>query len=78
MNHGGPYRRRRRLGHRAAVWRVTGTHRGALFGYPATQRLEWSNASIFRLRDGMIVDYSGVWGALEAVQGMGVLPPASQ
>jgi steroid delta-isomerase-like uncharacterized protein len=59
------------------VWRVTGTHMSALFGYPATRRrLEWSNASIFRLRDGKIVDYSGVWGALEAVQGMGVLPPA--
>jgi steroid delta-isomerase-like uncharacterized protein len=58
------------------VWRVTGTHMSGLFGYPAThRRLEWSNASIFRLRDGKIIDYSGVWGALEAVQGMGVLPP---
>ncbi|HEY3977234.1 MAG TPA: ester cyclase [Streptosporangiaceae bacterium] len=61
------------------VWRAAGTHRAALFGYPAThRRLEWSNASIFRLRDGKIVDYAGVWGALEAVQGMGVLPPAGR
>jgi steroid delta-isomerase-like uncharacterized protein len=57
------------------IWRVSGTHRGPLFGYPATgRRLEWSNASIFRLADGRIVDYTGVWGALEAVHGMGVLP----
>lgn len=59
------------------IWRVSGTHRGALFGYPATgRRLEWSNASVFRVADGKITDYSGVWGALEAVQGMGVLRAA--
>ncbi len=35
------------------VWRVAGTHQGTLFGYEATgQRLEWSNASIFTVRDG--------------------------
>ena len=57
------------------IWRVSGTHRGPLFGYPATGRpLEWSNASIFRLAEGRIVDYAGVWGALDAVHGMGVLP----
>ncbi len=57
------------------IWRVSGTHRGALFGYPATgRRLEWSNASIFRVTGGKITDYSGVWGALEAVRGMGLLP----
>jgi predicted ester cyclase len=60
------------------IWRVSGTHRGTLFGYPATgRRLEWSNASVFRLAGDKIVDYTGVWGALEAVHGMGVLPPGS-
>jgi predicted ester cyclase len=55
------------------VWRVRGTHSGVLFGIPPTGKLiEWTNASIFRLRDGKIVDYTGVWGALEAVQQMGV------
>lgn len=40
---------------------------------PATGRtIEWTNASIFRVRDGKIVDYTGVWGALDAVQQMGV------
>lgn len=59
------------------VWRVRGSHQGPLFGYPATGRaLEWSNASIFRVAGGLITDYSGVWGALEAVHGMGVLAPA--
>jgi predicted ester cyclase len=58
------------------IWRVSGTHRGPLFGYAATGRhLEWSNASVFRLTGDKIVDYTGVWGALEAVHGMGVLPP---
>lgn len=57
------------------IWRVSGEHHGPLFGYPATGRtLEWTNASVFRVTDGRITDYSGVWGALEAVQGMGVLP----
>jgi predicted ester cyclase len=61
------------------IWRVCGTHRGLLFGYPASGRLlEWSNASIFTMADGKIIDYAGVWGALEAVQGMGVLPAASE
>jgi steroid delta-isomerase-like uncharacterized protein len=55
------------------VWRVRGTHSAALFGVPATGKvIEWTNASIFRLRDGKIVDYTGVWGALEAVLQMGV------
>jgi len=61
------------------IWRVAGSHAGPLFGYPPTgRRLEWTNASVFRVADGRITDYSGVWGALEAVHGMGVLPePAS-
>lgn len=55
------------------VWRVRGVHRGELFGVPATGKtLEWTNASIFRVEGGKIVDYTGVWGALEAVQQMGV------
>jgi predicted ester cyclase len=57
------------------IWRVSGRHQGPLFGYPATgRRLEWTNASVFRVADGRITDYSGVCGALEAVRGMGVLP----
>lgn len=61
------------------VWRVRATHSGDLFGIPATGKtIEWTNASIFRLKDGKIIDYTGVWGSLEAVQRMGVpiaLPP---
>jgi steroid delta-isomerase-like uncharacterized protein len=55
------------------LWRVRGTHRGNLFGLPATGRpLDYRNASCFRVRVGRIVDYTGVWGALEAVRQMGV------
>lgn len=57
----------------AGIWRVKGTHSAALFGVPATGRvIEWTNVSVFRVVDGKIVDYTGVWGSLEAVQRMGV------
>lgn len=55
------------------VWRVKGTHRAPLFGVPATGKvIEWTNASIFRVEGGKVVDYTGVWGSLEAIQRMGV------
>ena len=55
------------------VWRVRAIHAGPLFGIPATQkRIDWRNASIFRVSDGLITDYTGVWGSLEAVAQMGV------
>ena len=55
------------------VWRVRGVHSGELFGVPATSKtIEWTNVSIFRVENGKIVDYTGVWGALEAVRQMDV------
>ena len=55
------------------VWRVRAIHIGPLFGIPATHKpLDWRNASIFRVRDGRITDYTGVWGSLDAVAQMGV------
>lgn len=55
------------------VWRARGIHRAPLFGIDATrQPLSWSNASIFKVKDGRITDYTGVWGSLEAVTQMGV------
>lgn len=55
------------------IWRLRGTHSRELFGIPATGRtLEFTVASIFRLRDGMLVDYTLVAGALEAAAQMGV------
>ena len=55
------------------VWRARGTHSEFLFGVPATGKvIEWTNASIFRLKDGKIIDYTLVIGALEAVEQMGV------
>ncbi len=55
------------------VWRMRGTHSAELFGVPATGRaLDITVASIFKMRDGKIVDYMVVSGALRAVQQMGV------
>lgn len=55
------------------VWRASGVHRAALFGIEATgRRLSWTNASIFKVHNGRITDYTGVWGNLEAVAQMGV------
>lgn len=55
------------------MWRAQGTHSEILFGIPATgKRLDYNNASIFKVKNGKLVDYTGVWGALDAVQQMGV------
>jgi predicted ester cyclase len=55
------------------VWRVRAIHVGPMFGVPATHKpIDWRNASIFRVENGRITDYDGVWGSLEAVAQMGV------
>jgi steroid delta-isomerase-like uncharacterized protein len=55
------------------VWRLKGTHSQELFGVPATGKtLEFDVASIFKLRDGMLVDYTLVAGGLEAAIQMGI------
>ena len=64
---------RRYLEEVVGVWRWRGTHSAELFGVPATGRaLDITVASIFKTRDGKIVDYMVVAGALQAVQQMGV------
>lgn len=55
------------------VWRAHGVHSARLFGIPATGKtIECKTASIFRVEQGKIVDYTLVSGALEAVAQMGV------
>ncbi len=55
------------------VWRWRGTHSAELFGVPATGRaLDVTVASIFKMRDGKIIDYVVVAGALSALRQMGV------
>jgi steroid delta-isomerase-like uncharacterized protein len=55
------------------VWRLKGTHSQELFGVAATGKtLEFDVVSLFKLRDGMLVDYSLVAGALEAAIQMGI------
>lgn len=54
------------------VWRVRGTHSENLFGVPATGKIiEWKNASIFRLKDGKIIEYKVFSEELKAVMQMG-------
>jgi len=55
------------------MWRARGTHQGNLFGLAATGRaLDYHNASFFKVRNGQVIDYTGVWGGLDAVTQMGV------
>lgn len=55
------------------IWSVAGTHSAPLFDVKATgKNISWTNVSIFRLENGLLVHYRGVWGALEAVKQMGV------
>jgi len=60
------------------VWRARGTHSEFLFGVPGTGKvIELTNASIFRLKDGKIIDYKVFSEELKAVLQMGaeiVLP----
>jgi steroid delta-isomerase-like uncharacterized protein len=42
----------------AVRWTATGTHRGVLAGIPATGRaVRWGGIDLYRLRDGMIVEW---------------------
>lgn len=55
------------------VWRMKGTQTKPLFGLPATDRvLEFNVVSLFKFRDEMLVDYTVIAGALEAIVQMGV------
>ena len=60
--------------------RLTGTQVEPIFGIPATGKvLEFTIASYFTFRDGMLVDYLAIAGALEALTQMGVtLEPATE
>lgn len=45
-------------------WKASGTHKGKLFGIEGTNRpLTYSGASIFRFRDGKVIEY---WAYLES------------
>ena len=54
------------------VWGARGTHSEPLFGVPGTGKvIELTNASIFRLKDGKIIDYKVFSEELKAVKQMG-------
>jgi steroid delta-isomerase-like uncharacterized protein len=55
------------------LWRFKGTHADTFAGIPATGRtLEFDIASFFKLRDGLLVDYSLVFNGLDAAMQMGI------
>jgi predicted ester cyclase len=54
------------------VWRARGTHSEFLFGIPGTKKvIEVTSASIFRLKEGKIIDYKVFSEELKAVIQMG-------
>ncbi len=55
------------------IWTWRATHSHEMFGVPATGRtVECRVASVFRLKDGMLVDYEVFADALGTVRQMGV------
>lgn len=56
-------------------WRATGTHRGELFGIPATSRQgNVTGVSIDRIQNGRFVETYGNWDTLGLLQQLGVIP----
>jgi steroid delta-isomerase-like uncharacterized protein len=59
----------------AARWTAEGTHQGELLGIPPTgQRFRFSGISIFRIRDGRIVEQREEWDRLSLLQQLGAIP----
>ncbi len=62
----------------AAQWNASGTHRGELFGVPATGKtLTWQGMDIYRLEDGKIVEHWAGDDVLSMLQQVGAFPPPS-
>ncbi len=59
----------------ASHWIFSGTHRGDLFGVPATGKtVRFQNLSIARVIDGTVVQYNSETGWLDFLMQVGALP----
>jgi predicted ester cyclase len=59
----------------ASFWILRGTHRGPLFGIPASGRaVEFQNLSIAKVEDGKVVQYNSETGWLSFLTQVGALP----
>jgi steroid delta-isomerase-like uncharacterized protein len=55
----------------AVQWTNSATHRGTFLGIPATgKKVIFAGISIFRIKDGKIVDGWGIWNPLEGFRQM--------
>ena len=60
-------------------WRVTGTHRGELFGIPPTgRRVEYHACGVFRLRGGKVAHVRTYLDTGTILRQLGVLPGGDQ
>lgn len=60
-------------------WMAQGTHKGEFQNIPATStQAKAHGITIFRIRDGKVVEDDGVWDRLGLLQQLGVMPEAVQ
>jgi steroid delta-isomerase-like uncharacterized protein len=58
-------------------WESGGTHRGELFGIPATGKTtNVTGLDLFRIKDGKIAELWQEWNVMDYMQQLGALPPA--
>ena len=59
----------------ASLWTFSGTHRGPLFGVPASGKsVHFQNVSIAQVRGGAVVQYNSETGWIDFLTQVGVLP----
>lgn len=66
-------------GDRAVIqWRGGGTHSAKLLGIPPTaRRIEWTGISVYRIRNGKVVEERGEEDVLSILRQMGAFPVIS-
>jgi steroid delta-isomerase-like uncharacterized protein len=59
----------------AARWTMRGTHEGDMMGLPPTgKRVVWSGITIYRIKNGKVVDEMGEEDGLALLRQLGVIP----
>lgn len=61
-----------------APWTLRGTHLGELMGAPASSKqVSWTGITIYRIRDGKVVDERGVEDGLGFLRQVGAMPDSA-